>query len=305
MFDESMEFRHLHYFLAVAEELHFGRAAKRLNISQPPLSFQIRQLEEEIGVRLFNRTKRRVELTAAGAVFLTEARRILDLSADAVRRTVRADRGQIGQLTVGFIGSANYSVLPQVIREFRKRFPAVELSLTEMNTSQQIEALHNGRIQAGFMRPPRGVTEAGVSIEPVFREPLLAAMPGNHPLRRESVLPLRRLANEPFIMIPRQRGPGFFDHIITLCQREGFSPHIVLEASQFHTIIGLVAAGIGISILPASMARSRIRGVVFRSISEEAETVLHMAWAKDNRSPVLQNFLDGARAAVRSLTSST
>jgi len=298
-----MEFRHLHYFLAVAEELHFGRAAKRLNISQPPLSFQIRQLEEEISVRLFNRTKRRVELTAAGAVFLTEARRILDLSADAVRKTVRSDRGEIGQLTVGFIGSANYSVLPQVIREFRKRFPAVELSLTEMNTSQQLEALRGGRIQAGFMRPPRGVEEAGVSVEPVFREPLLAAMPGNHPLRRESALPLRRLAKEPFIMIPRQRGPGFFDHIITLCQREGFSPHIVLEAPQFHTIIGLVAAGIGISILPASMQRSHIRGVVFRSLEGEAETVLHMAWVTDDRSPALQNFLDAARAVVRSLDS--
>ena len=297
-----MELRHLSYFIAVAEELHFGRAAKRLNISQPPLSFQIRQLEEEIGVRLFNRTKRRVELTAAGAVFLTEARRILNLSADAVRRTVRADRGQIGQLTVGFIGSANYSVLPQVIREFRKRFPAVELSLTEMNTSQQLEALHGGRIQAGFMRPPHGVTEAGVSIEPVFREPLLAAMPGNHPLRRESALPLRRLAKEPFIMIPRQRGPGFFDHIITLCQQEGFSPHIVLEASQFHTVIGLVAAGIGVSILPASMQRFPIEGVVFRTIAGGAETVLDMSWVTGNQSLILQNFIHVARKVVRSLT---
>ncbi len=298
-----MELRHLNYFIAVAEEMHFGRAAKRLNISQPPLSQQIKQLEEEIGVRLFNRTRRRVELTEAGVVFLTEARRIMAMTKEAVRQTNRADRGEIGRLSIGFIGSANYSVLPQVIREFRKRFPAVELSLTEMNTSQQLEALLDGRIQVGFMRPPKGMGDKEISVEPVFHEPLVVAMPGNHPLRKERILSLRRLSNESFIMIPRQRGPGFFDHIITLCQQEGFSPHIVLEASQFHTIIGLVAAGIGISILPASMQRSRILGVVFRSISGKAETVLHMAWVKDNRAPVLQNFLDAARAAVRSLSS--
>ena len=297
-----MELRHLSYFIAVAEELHFGRAAKRLNISQPPLSFQIRQLEEEIGVRLFNRTRRRVELTAAGAVFLTEARRIMAMTSEAVRQTNRADKGEIGRLSIGFIGSANYSVLPKVIREFRKQYQDVELSLTEMNTSHQIEALLDGRIQVAFMRPPKGIGDKEISVEPVFREPLVAAMPRNHPLRRESALPLRRLAKEPFIMIPRQRGPGFFDHIITLCQQEGFSPHIVLEASQFHTVIGLVAAGIGVSILPASMQRFPIEGVVFRTIAGGAETVLDMSWVTGNQSLILQNFIHVARKVVRSLT---
>jgi DNA-binding transcriptional LysR family regulator len=296
-----MELRHLIYFIAVAEELHFSRAAKRLNISQPPLSQQIKHLEEEIGVRLFNRTKRRVEITPAGLVFLAEARQIITMSEEAVRRTIRADRGEIGQLAMGFIGSANYSVLPQVIREFRKRFQEVEITLTEMNTSHQIEAFLNGRIQVGFLRPPRGIEDKGISAEPIFREPLMVAMPTNHPLRGETVMPLRLLAKEPFIMIPRQRGPGFFDYIIALCQQEGFSPYIALEASQFHTIIGLVAAGIGIAIMPASMRRSRIEGVVFRTIAGGAETVLNMAWVTHNQSLVLQNFLNVAREVVRSL----
>ncbi|HOF05521.1 MAG TPA: LysR family transcriptional regulator [Syntrophales bacterium] len=296
-----MELRHLTYFIAVAEELHFGRAAQRLHISQPPLSQQIRRLEEEIGVRLLNRTKRRVEITPAGEAFLAEARQIIAAAEEAVRRAVRADKGEIGSLAVGFIGSANYSVLPPVIREFRRRFPDVEISLTEMNTSNQIEALRAGRIQAGFLRPPPGIEAAGLATAPVFREPLVVAMSQNHPLQGELTLPLRLLAKESFIMIPRRRGPGYFDYLITLCRQEGFSPYIVLEASQFHTIIGLVAAELGIAVVPASMQRSRFAGVVFRTVAGGAETVLHMAWMNNSNSPVLDNFLTVAREVAGSL----
>ena len=297
-----MELRHLRYFLAVAEELHFGRAAKRLNISQPPLSQQIMQLEKEIGVRLFNRTKRRVEITPAGLVFFEEARRIMVLSEDAVRRTIRADKGEIGRLAVGYIGSANYSVLPQAIREFRKQFPDVDLSLAEMNTSTQIEALREGRIHVGFLRPPQGIENEGLSIEPVFREPLMVAMPRNHHVKGETSITLRMLAKESFIMVPRQRGPGYFDYIIALCQQEGFSPRIVLEASQFHTIIGLVAAEIGIAIVPASMQSSRFKGVVFRTIEGGAETILNVAWVNSNQSLVLHNFISVTRGVACSIT---
>lgn len=296
-----MELRHLTYFIAVAEELHFGRAAQRLHISQPPLSQQIRRLEEEIGVRLLNRTKRRVEITPAGEAFLAEARQIIAAAEEAVRRAVRADKGEIGSLAVGFIGSANYSVLPPVIREFRRRFPDVEISLTEMNTSNQIEALRAGRIQAGFLRPPPGIEAAGLATAPVFREPLVVAMSQNHPLQGELTLPLRLLAKESFIMIPRRRGPGYFDYLIALCRQEGFSPYIVLEASQFHTIIGLVAAELGIAVVPASMQRSRFAGVVFRTVAGGAETVLHMAWMNNSNSPVLDNFLTVAREVAGSL----
>jgi len=298
-----MELRHLTYFIAVAEEMHFGRAAKRLHISQPPLSQQIRQLEEEIGVRLFNRTKRRVEITPAGMVFLAEARRIMALSEDAVRIAVRADKGEIGRLTIGFIGSANYSVLPQVVREFRRRFQNVELSLTEMSTSDQLEALLDGTIHVGFLRPPRGVKEKGLTVEAVFREPLMVALPRNHALKREKSLSLRQLARDSFIMIPRQVGPGFFDHLIVLCQKEGFSPNIVLEASQYHTVTGLVAAGLGIAVVPASIQRSRVEGIVFRTLTGGTETVLDMAWLTGNQSLILQNFIHVTRRVVRLLAS--
>lgn len=290
-----MESRLLTYFVAVAEELHFGKAAKRLNISQPPLSQQIIQLEERIGVKLFTRTRRRVELTPAGQVLLEDARKILALTGEAVRRAVRAGKGEIGRLAVGYIGSANYSVLPDLIREFRKRYPEVELSLAELNTSQQIEALHDGRIHVGFMRPPRGMENEGLSFEVVLRESLVAAMPVNHKLKGRASIPLKMLAREPFVMIPRSRGPGFFDQIIALCQTEGFSPEIVLEASQFHTIIGMVAAGVGIAVVPASMQRSRMKGVAFRPLENGPETALSMAWASGNSSPVLEKFISVAR----------
>jgi DNA-binding transcriptional LysR family regulator len=290
-----VESRLLTYFVAVAEELHFGRAAKRLNISQPPLSQQIIVLEEKIGVKLFTRTRRRVELTPAGQVLLEDARKILALTGEALRRTVRAGKGEIGRLSVGYIGSANYSILPGLIREFRRRYPEVELSLAELNTSLQIEALRDGRIHVGFMRPPRGLENEGLSFATVFRESLVAAIPASHKLRGRPSIPLRLLAGEPFIMIPRSRGPGFFDQVIAMCQSEGFSPEIALEASQFHTIIGMVAAGVGIAIVPASMQRSRMKGVVFREIENGLETSLTMAWSSDSKSPVLEKFIGVAR----------
>jgi DNA-binding transcriptional LysR family regulator len=289
-----VESRLLTYFVAVAEELHFGRAAKRLNISQPPLSQQIIQLEERIGVKLFTRTRRRVELTPAGEVLLEDARKILALSGEAARRARRAGKGETGRLAVGYIGSANYSVLPDLIREFRKRFPEVELSLAELNTSQQIEALREGRIHVGLMRPPKGLENEDLAFETVFRELLIAAIPASHKLKGRASIQLKMLAKEPFIMIPRSRGPGFFDQIIAMCQAEGFSPKIALEASQFHTIIGMVAAGVGITIVPGSMQRSRMKGVAFRPIDNGPETALTMAWASSNKSPVLKKFVDMA-----------
>ncbi len=294
-----MEPRLLAYFVAVAEELHFGRAAKRLNISQPPLSQQIIQMEERMGVKLFTRTRRRVELTPAGQVLLEDARKILALSGEALRRAVRAGKGEIGRLSVGYIGSANYSVLPDVIREFRRRLPEVEISLAELNTNQQIKALLDGRIHVGFMRPPRGMENEGLSFETVLRESLVAAIPISHKLKGRVSIPLKVLAKEPFIMIPRSRGPGFFDQVIAICQAEGFSPSIALEASQFHTVIGMVAAGVGIAVVPASMQRSRMKGVAFRRLENDPQTELTMAWSSENKSPVLNKFISVARQSSR------
>ncbi|HPC01952.1 MAG TPA: LysR family transcriptional regulator [Syntrophales bacterium] len=290
-----MELRHLSYFVAVAEELHFGRAARRLNISQPPLSQQIRQLEGELGVTLFTRTRRRVGLTAAGEVFLAEARRILAAVEEGKGRAVRADRGESGRLAVGFIGSANYSVLPRVIRSFRRAYPEVDISLAELNTAHQLEALRAGRIHVGFMRPPPGLDREGLEALAVFEEPLVAALPAAHPLSGRGPLDLALLAPEPFIMIPRHLGPGYFDYLISLCRQAGFSPRIALEASQFHTVIGMVAAGLGVAVVPASMRGSRFPGVTFRVIAGGAATILEMAWLRGNPSPVLANFIAAAR----------
>ncbi|MCX7710399.1 MAG: LysR family transcriptional regulator, partial [Clostridia bacterium] len=275
--------------------LHFGRASKRLNICQPPLSQQIRRLEEEIGVQLLYRNRRNVELTPAGKAFLAEARRIVSLSEEAMLRALKVSKGESGRLDIGFIGSANYSVLPTVVREFRKRYQNVDLYLAEMNTSPQLDALRSGQIQVGFLRPPAGVESIGVFTETVFREPLVIAMPTSHQYAKENSLKLRLLAKDPFIMIPRQHGPGFFDYVISVCLQEGFSPSIVLEASQFHTIIGLVAAGLGIAIVPASMSKSQFEGVVFKRIDGQVETELKVAWLKDKLSPIVKNFLDVVR----------
>lgn len=291
-----MESRLLTYFVAVAEELHFSRAAKKLNMSQPPLSKQIGQLEEKIGVKLFKRTRRRVELTPAGEVLLEDARKILALSGEAARRALRAGKGEIGRISVGYVGSANYSILPGMIREFRKRSPDVELSLAEINTGQQIQALREGRIHVGFMRPPRGIESVGISFNTVLRESLVVAIPGGHRLKNRPSIALKMLARESFIMIPRSRGgAGFFDQIIAMCQLEGFSPDIVIQASQFHTIIGMVAAGVGIALMPDSMQRSRMKGVMFKKLENKAETALTMAWLTDNNSPVLNKFIAVAR----------
>ena len=203
-----MELRHLRYFVTVAEELHFGRAAQRLQIAQPPLSQQIRQLEEELGVQLFHRTKRSVQLTEAGQLFLEEACQILTRAEQAIQIVQRADRGETGRLTLGFVGSATYSVLPVVLKVFRKRFPEVLLSLHEMTTTQQVQALHEDRIHLGFVRPP--IHEQELMIESILKEPFVAVLPKFHRLANETQISLRSLANDPFILFPRYLGSGFY-----------------------------------------------------------------------------------------------
>jgi DNA-binding transcriptional LysR family regulator len=203
-----MELRHLRYFVTVAEELHFGRAAQRLQIAQPPLSQQIRQLEEELGVQLFHRTKRSVQLTEAGQLFLEEACQILTRAEQAIQIVQRADRGETGRLTLSFVGSATYSVLPVVLKVFRRRFPEVLLSLHEMTTTQQVQALHEDRIHLGFVRPP--IYEQELMIESILKEPFVAVLPEFHRLANETQISLLTLANDPFILFPRYLGSGFY-----------------------------------------------------------------------------------------------
>jgi DNA-binding transcriptional LysR family regulator len=285
-----MELRHLRYFVAVAEELHFGRAARRLHMSQPPLSQQVKRLEEELGVQLLHRTKRRVELTEAGEAFLGEASLALSQVEAAAEAARRAGRGETGTLSVGFVGSAAYEVLPEVLKAFRGRYPDVEIRLEELTTAQQVRALGEGRIEVGFVRPPVG--EESLAVETVLREPLVAVLPGDHSLSEQEGVSLGALAEEPFVMTPRRLGPSFYDRIVGACREAGFSPRVVQEAIQMQTIIGMVAAGIGVALVPASESNLTRKGVVYKPIQDEGlEVELAMVWAPEGSSPTLRAFL--------------
>src|SRR5712692_392002 len=244
-----MELRHLRYFVAVAEELHFGRAAARVRIAQPPLSQQIRQLEQELGLVLFNRNKRRVELTAAGRAFLEEVRRIFAQTARAVRTAQRADRGEIGQLAIGFVPSADLDILPRVLRVWSSRFPAVEIELHTLLPEAQVEALREGRIQIGFLRLP--VDESDLVLESIQREPLVAALPRGHHSAQSPRVRLADLAGDAMILFPRHIAPGYHDLYISACRRAGFTPRVLLHPGSMQMNLGLVSAGLGVALMPA------------------------------------------------------
>jgi DNA-binding transcriptional LysR family regulator len=295
-----VELRHLRYFVAVAEELHFGRAAERVGIAQPPLSKQIQQLEDEIGVKLFKRSKRRVSLTHAGKTFLNEARQTIDLSERAVRLAQRADRGEVGRLVVGFVGSATYSFLPYALRSFRTRFPHVELVLRELTTYEQLDGLHRKAVDAGFVRQP--VKDDALFIETLLEEPFIVALPSQHVLASRPRISLRTLAQEGFVMFSQQQRTTFHDQVIALCHEAGFSPKVVQEAVRIPTVLGLISAGMGLTLVPASIQKLQFAGVVYRDLAEvDRMTALAMEYRRDDESPVLRSFLN----VTRELTAQT
>jgi len=289
-----MELRHLRYFIAVAEELHFGRAAQVLGISQPPLSQQIQALEQEVGARLFERTNRRVELSEAGRLFLQEARLVLaqvDKAADVARR---AQLGELGELKIGFTSSAPFnSSIPQAIFAFRQAFPAVHLNLQEMSSTEVAESLVDESIQVGLMRPLP--LPDSLSVVELMREPLVAVLNAGHPLVEDSErgLHLAQLAQEPFVFFPRTYGSGLYAQLLNLARDAGFSPHFAQEAGEAMTIIGLVAAGLGVSVLPASYQRIRIDGVVYRTLLDpEAVTAVWLVQRKGAQTPMAKAFVE-------------
>lgn len=289
-----MELRHLRYFVAVAEELHFGRAAARLRIAQPPLSRQIHALEGEIGTELFDRSRRRVELTRAGKVLLEEVRRTFAQIDRAIDLARRAGRGESGALSIGFVSAVTHTSLPVILRAFRRGFGHVELYLREMSPADQVLALREGRIQVGFLRAP--IDEPTLAVETILRERLVAALPSSHPLAGRKRLSLSALAREPFVLFPRHLGPGFYDQIISLCRQAGFSPRVIQEAPQMVTIASLVAVGLGVSVMPASVARLWREGVAFLPLTGRLPAAeLVMAWRPDDTSPVLRAFLEVVR----------
>jgi DNA-binding transcriptional LysR family regulator len=304
-----VELRQLRYFVAVAEELHFTRAAERLGISQPPLSQQIQKLEAELGVELFARTRRRVALTEPGRVLLEGARRTLAEAELALRDIRRAARGEVGTLTLGAVGSAWYALLPPLLRGYRERYPDVELVLRQLSTAQQVERLLSGTLDAGLLRPPIDVrtprghpaaaNEPSIATETIVREPLLAALPENHRLASRESIDLAELAGEPFIIFPRRYGPGGYDQIMALCRAAGFTPTIAQEAIEMHHITGLVAAGLGVALITASGRALRPAAIAYRPLAGITATWdLALAWRSDDRTPVLARFLDFARDSV-------
>ena len=294
-----MELRHLRYFVAVAEELHFSRAAARLGIAQPPLSQQIRQLEDEIGARLFKRSSRKIELTEAGATLLEEARQILRHVDKAVRATNSTGHGKSGRLAIGFIGSALAEVLPAILRAFRQRHPRVELELEHLMTPLQIDAIASGRFHVGFGRPP--IRDESLEVVTVAREQLMAALPFDHPLASRSRISLKALADEPFIMVSRLQATRLYDQLIALCRHCGFSPKIVQEAMPYQTITSLVAAGLGVSLVPSSVKAFARKGVSFVQLREQPPDLeIVMFWQKSAAPPpVLRSFLEVAQQVIR------
>jgi DNA-binding transcriptional LysR family regulator len=289
-----MELRHLRYFITVAEELHFSRAAKRLNMTQPPLSQQIRQLEEELEVQLFRRLGRNVELTDAGRVFLDEAQQTLAQAEQAIQNARRAARGEIGGLNVGLVVSAAYQVVPSILHHYGERYPNIKVVLHELTTPEQTQALHDAKIDVGFLRLP--VFSNFLELETFFREPLVVALPEEHPLATDENILLETLADEQFILSPPNLRLDWHDQIMCLCQQSGFSPQIAQQAVHIETILGLVAAGMGITLLPASVGEWRRKGVAYRPIADVdilVDTVI--AWRKGDPDSVLRAFLEIVR----------
>lgn len=296
-----MELRHLRYFVAVAEAGHITRAAELLGIQQPPLSQQIRALETELEVQLLTRHARGVSLTPAGEAFLAEARGILAQVEAARAAARRAGRGEAGRIGIGFTSSASFHPLvPRVIRAFRDAFPLVALTLDESGTAELTDALQHGRIDAAFVRSP---IEAGaeIAVHALLQEPMLAALPAGHRLTagEDASLPLAELAGETFILYRRPLGPGLYDGIIAACGRAGFSPRIGQEAPRMLATLSLVAAGLGVTLVPQSMRRLHPEGIAYRALDGSGPIApLNLACRAGERSPAARRFIDLVRSSV-------
>jgi DNA-binding transcriptional LysR family regulator len=293
MYNQNVELRHLRYFVAVAEELHFSRAAEKLHIAQPPLSQQIRQLEQTLGVRLFERNHHSVLLTNAGQVFLEEARRILEQVENALLRVQNAQQGLVGWLDIGFVNSATATdtIIPDVLAVYRQRFPAVEVRLSEMYLQEQLQALQMQHIQVGFAASLHQDIPTEFDSEVIQRVPFLAVCAPQHRFASQPSVTLHALLNEPFIFCQRKSASDLYDRIIQIC---GFSPRVTQEVSDIRMLLGLVAANLGVSLLPASAMTLHTQGIVYRPLADvpgdiTVETVV--VWRREEISPLVQEFL--------------
>ncbi|MCD2198080.1 LysR family transcriptional regulator [Actinomycetospora endophytica] len=294
----DLELRQLRTFLAVAAELHFSRAARRLHVSQPALSQQIRALERTLGAALFDRSSRATELTPAGRVLLDAAPRVLYEAERAQSLVTQAANGAVGLLNVGSVGTALASITPRILRSVRAHFPDLQLEVSQQDTAAQLVALTDGSLDVGLVRAA-DPTET-VAIEHLVSEPLLAAVPSDHPLAGSASIVPEDLADEPFVLWPRPLGRAFFDIITSYCLDHGFSPRIVAEGADIETQLGLVAAGLGVSLQPSYYANLRPPGVAFLPLEGDVPQIaLQVAWRRTDRSPAVAHFVDAALECAR------
>jgi DNA-binding transcriptional LysR family regulator len=293
-----LELRHLKYFMTVAEELHFGKAATRLNMAQPPLSQQIRQLEEELGVSLFHRTKRSVELTEEGKVFLESVYQIFNNLEEAIEKVRKVNRGEIGEIVIGFIASAAYDILPSMMKYYREQYPAIKVVLKQLSSQEQINSLLEGTIQIGIISEP---TESeSINYEIIRQEPMVLALPKEHPLAADtSPINLVDIAYESFILTSRDANPRHYDGVINSCYQAGFSPNIVQETKEMSSVISLVSSGIGIAIVPTSIQLLLKNAIVYRDIKNiKFRTTTALAWESGNISPIVNAFIELTKKTV-------
>lgn len=295
----NIELRHLRYFIAVAEELHFGHAAARLNISQPPLSQQIQTLEQQVGARLLARTNRSVALTPAGKQFLADSRQILSQVDDAAARAARLHQGETGELRIGFTSSAPFiKAVSDTLSSFRQRYPDVHILTRETNTREQIAPLNEGTLDLGLMRNTQ--LPDTLAWRRILREPLLALIHRDHPLAAKEAVALAELAREPFVFFDPHVGTGLYDDILGLMRRYQLAPVIAQEVGEAMTIIGLVAAGMGVSILPASFHRVQLNEMRWVPIREaDAVSEMWLVWSKHHeQSAAAAHFREQLLAAA-------
>jgi DNA-binding transcriptional LysR family regulator len=292
--NQGIELRHLRYFLAVAEALHFGKAAEKLGIAQPPLSQQIRNLERILGYALFDRTTRGVRLTGVGQFFVERARNTIAKVHDDVEMARRLGAGKEGVLSIGFSGSVMFTSLPKAIETYRRTYPNVELRLKELVTAEQIPALLDGSLSIGFLRD--GEPRNGLSVEPVLREPYIAVLPTSHRLAKKNlpVCPID-LKDEPFVLFARRTGNLAFDRTVACCESAGFRPNIVQDAPQWPTVLRLVAAGLGVSLAPACVGSLLMPGVTYRKLRSCHWSSVDIGMKLDLQNAAVQTFLQIVR----------
>ncbi|MBB5045755.1 DNA-binding transcriptional LysR family regulator [Rhodopseudomonas rhenobacensis] len=294
----AIELHHMRQFATLAEELHFGRAAARLNMAQPPLSQSIKRLEASLGFALFARTQRRVELTPAGQVFLAEARRTLQQADEAVRLARRAASEDLAELSVTFTSAALYRVLPAALRGLRDRLPSVEIRLDERPTDAQLAGLQDGSVDVGFVTPPLK-SVAGLEVEVISRDRFALAVPISSPFARRDAVALQELAREAFVLFPHVQGPALHGRLMSACRQAGFVPRVRQEARQMHTILSLVAAELGVSLVPEGARSMCVDGVAMVPLAgfpADLTWDLSVAWKSKGAGRPLRAFIDIVRS---------